>query len=181
LTTFKDTSTSTQPSDINILNCPKISRMPPRTPVPIQLSTLATHLSSPRSQMSAPRPPITCHVLDTTVGLPGQNIPVKLSITAGELSTTMIGLTNSDGRVTLWEGPIDLQSIFQQHAGDMACMLTFETAQYWEEKGIKPFFPTVQVAFVTTGFSGLDAAQSKPHWHVPVLLGPFNYTTYRGS
>jgi len=87
------------------------------------------------------------------------------------------------GRVTEWETPsgTDLHSMFQQHSGDLACVLKFETAQYWDQKDIKPFFPYVEIAFITTGFDGLGATQPKPHWHVPLLLGPYNYTTYRGS
>jgi 5-hydroxyisourate hydrolase len=133
--------------------------------------------------MASSRPPITCHVLDTTIGLPAKDIPVKLTINAGETSITMAGLTNNDGRVTGWESSSgsDLLSLFQSHSGDMLCTLRFETATYWQQKDIKPFFPYVDLAFTTTGFSGLEANQTKPHWHVPLLLGPFNYTTYRGS
>jgi 5-hydroxyisourate hydrolase len=170
------------PSDLKI--CHRLLRgMSPKNTALPRLSSLSSHLSSTGTAMSSSRPPITCHVLDTTVGLPAKDIPVKLSINAGDVSITMTGLTNNDGRVTGWEsssGP-DLLSLFQNHSGDMHCCLTFETSSYWQGKGIKPFFPYVDIAFMTSGFNGIGADQTKPHWHVPLLLGPFNYTTYRGS
>jgi 5-hydroxyisourate hydrolase len=148
-----------------------------------RLSSLSTHLSSTATVMASSRPPITCHVLDTTVGLPAKDIPVTLSINAGDVSIAMTGLTNNDGRVTGWESASgsDLLSVFQRHLGDMLCTLRFETSSYWQGKGIKAFFPYVDIAFTTSGFNGIEADQTKPHWHVPLLLGPFNYTTYRGS
>jgi 5-hydroxyisourate hydrolase len=93
------------------------------------------------------------------------------------------GLTNSDGRVTEWKsvGPASLLDLFQAAEGDFACILRFETADYWAKKDIKPFFPHVEIAFVTTGYKNLEHGEPAPHWHVPLLLGPYNYTTYRGS
>jgi 5-hydroxyisourate hydrolase len=133
--------------------------------------------------MATNRPPITCHVLDTTIGLPAQNIPVKLSIFAGNQLVTMEGITNGDGRVGGWANSTgaDIFSIFEQTSGDLACILKFETSGYWSQKGIRAFFPRVEIAFTTTGYDGLKETDSKPHWHVPLLLGPYNYTTYRGS
>jgi 5-hydroxyisourate hydrolase len=53
--------------------------------------------------------------------------------------------------------------------------LTFNTEDYFGEKGVKTFFPEVEVKFV------VRQEQKREHFHVPVLLGPFGYTTYRGS
>ncbi|KAF2663925.1 transthyretin domain-containing protein [Microthyrium microscopicum] len=137
----------------------------------------------------ATRPPVTCHVLDTTIGQPGPNIAVTLKVNIAEsadqdakLAGEFSGLTNGDGRVTEWKGSgSDVQTLFESASGDMWCTLTFETREYWEKKDIKPFFPEVEIHFQTTGYKGLAQGASQPHWHVPVLLGPYNYTTYRGS
>lgn len=156
--------------------------MSPRTLISTQISHLKSQLSPTPTAMTTPRPPITCHVLDTTVGLPAQGISVELVVTVPEITIALKGMTNGDGRVTGWTGSgPDLQSVFEKHSGSMACTLKFETLQYWENKGVTPFFPQVEINFTTTGFNGLNASQTKPHWHVPLLLGPFNYTTYRGS
>jgi 5-hydroxyisourate hydrolase len=154
--------------------------MSPRTSIPEQLNTIKGHLSP--SKMAA-RPAITCHVLDTTIGLPASDIPVTLKITVDTTTHSMTSTTNSDGRVAGWtstEG-LDIASVFEQNAGDFTCVLRFDTADYWASKGTKPFFPYVEIAFVTTGFKGLGQGEKEPHWHVPLLLGPYNYTTYRGS
>src|ERR1700753_4241311 len=156
--------------------------MPSRTPIITQLSSLKSHLSSAQGAMTSARPPITCHVLDTTVGLPAQGISVQLVVNIADSAVTLQGKTNNDGRVTAWSGSdVDLQSVFEKQSGNLLCTLKFSTQTYWENKGITPFFPQVEIMFTTTGYKDLEASQSRPHWHVPLLLGPFNYTTYRGS
>lgn len=57
----------------------------------------------------------------------------------------------------------------------MKWSLTFDTEEYFGNKGIKTFFPEVEVKFV------VRQGMKEEHYHVPVLLGPFGYTTYRGS
>jgi 5-hydroxyisourate hydrolase len=56
----------------------------------------------------------------------------------------------------------------------------FEVQKYWEGKGVEPFFPEVEIRFLTKGWRDVEDA-ALGHWHVPLLLGPFSYTTYRGS
>jgi len=65
----------------------------------------------------------------------------------------------------------------------MLWVCRFEVKQYFQQKGIKPFFPEVEIRFLTEGFMGMAKEEGKElgHWHVPLLLGPFSYTTYRGS
>ena len=124
------------------------------------------------------RDPITCHVLDLTTGSPAPHIPVSLTlIRPFGPSTPVTALTNEDGRVTNWnakEGPA-LSEIFQnltEHDdGKMIWSLKFDTLSYFGEG--KTFFPDVEVRFF------VDAKQG--HYHVPLLLGPYSYTTYRGS
>jgi 5-hydroxyisourate hydrolase len=62
-----------------------------------------------------------------------------------------------------------------KRAGDHKYSLTFDTEAYFGGRGIKTFFPEVEVKFVVRGDGKSE------HYHVPVLLGPFGYTTYRGS
>lgn len=153
--------------------------------------------------MTDARPPITCHVLDTTRGRPAPNLPVTLTLTSapptqvGESTVppdpvSFAGTTNVDGRVTSWStrrgDTPGLRAVFDAAAegaggapsgpGDLRFELRFELAGYWEERGVEDaFFPEVVVAFVCRG----SMIRAGEHWHVPVLVGPFSYTTYRGS
>jgi 5-hydroxyisourate hydrolase len=111
---------------------------------------------------------ITTHVLDITVGKPGAGIPVTLERKTHATGWQVIGegITDFDGRAN------DLMS-----ANDVFepghYRLTFETATYFTAKEIESFFPQVTVSFVVR-----DALK---HYHVPLLLSPFGYSTYRGS
>jgi 5-hydroxyisourate hydrolase len=136
------------------------------------------------------KPPITCHVLDTTLGKPAASIPVTLTlhnpISSSSPATTspitFTATTNPDGRVTSWTpspsapftAPVELETLFHED-GDQRWSLTFDTEAYFGERGVKTFFPEVEVKFVVRG------ERKGEHYHVPVLLGPFGYTTYRGS
>ena len=104
---------------------------------------------------------ITTHVLDTAQGRPGQGIAVTLAIrTLDDWRTIARGVTDADGRVrTLTEG-VELQKATYR--------LTFDTAAYGNA-----FFPEVAIVFRVE-----NPAQ---HYHVPLLLSPFGYSTYRGS
>jgi 5-hydroxyisourate hydrolase len=152
-----------------------------------RIEALSNHLSAshPTAKMSTPekKPPITCHVLDTTLGRPGPNIPVTLTLHPTTSTTTsspkFTSLTNADGRVTTWTpstpfSSASLEEVFAQD-GDQKYTLTFDTEAYFGERGIKTFFPEVEVKFLVR-----HEAKGE-HYHVPVLLGPFGYTTYRGS
>ncbi|KAJ9658640.1 hypothetical protein H2201_007720 [Coniosporium apollinis] len=137
--------------------------------------------------MSAPRPPITCHVLDTTTGRPGASIPVTLTFLSFSdpsnpgPSHPFTGITNADGRVTSWttvSGSAPLDEIFrlQSECGeDSKWSLTFGVRDYWRQRGVEAFFEEVEVKFT------VHEGKAKEHFHVPVLVGPFSYTTYRGS
>jgi 5-hydroxyisourate hydrolase len=104
---------------------------------------------------------ISTHVLDAALGKPAAGIAVRLDDPAG---STVEAVTGSDGRVSeLAAGPLD--------PGDYR--LRFDTGQYFAAAGRTSFYPEVVVAFTIT-----DAAQ---HYHVPLLLSPFAYSTYRGS
>lgn len=111
---------------------------------------------------------ITTHVLDTALGQPAAGVPVRLEQLAGGASDPAKELasasTNDDGRVGEL-GPDRLD------AGTYR--LVFDTAAYHAATGQASFFPEVAITFTLA-----DPAQ---HYHVPLLLSPFTYSTYRGS
>jgi 5-hydroxyisourate hydrolase len=112
--------------------------------------------------------PLTTHVLDTTRGTPASGIAVTLEIQAGKDAWKSIakGVTDSDGRVkTLLPDGSRLAAATYR--------LTFDTGAYFRATGTPSFYPYVSIVFETTG--------TTPHLHVPVLLSPHGYTTYRGS
>jgi 5-hydroxyisourate hydrolase len=109
---------------------------------------------------------ITTHVLDTSEGVPAAGVAVTLEFRQiNEWTAIGRGTTDANGRVTtLTHGPLA--------AG--AYRLTFDTRAYHRERGIAdPFFPEVKVTF--------KVADAAAHYHVPLLLSPFGYSTYRGS
>ncbi|KAL9021549.1 MAG: hypothetical protein Q9185_001197 [Variospora sp. 1 TL-2023] len=137
----------------------------------------STSLTAP---LSAPaREPITCHVLDQTTGRPASSVSVSLTLLRPfRLSpSTLTAVTSSDGRINQWNGEAgsSLTEIFENHAkhanGKMVWSLKFDTGSYFGED--RTLFPEVEVKFFVDAKSG--------HYHVPLLLGPWSYTTYRGS
>ena|SRR6185295_7026773 len=110
---------------------------------------------------------ITTHVLDTARGRPAAGIRVRLEqLVGGAWRQIGHGATDPDGRCrTLMPDDVELE------AGNYR--LRFETGRYFETQEISPFYPDVTIAFT--------AAPGEPHYHVPLLLSPFGYTTYRGS
>ena len=106
--------------------------------------------------------PITTHVLDTAKGCPAENIKVILEFLENEKWLVIAtGKTNEDGRIMDW---------MEQEAQKGHYRITFETAAYHNNRG---FFPSVMINFV------IDNPQQ--HYHVPLLLSPFSFSTYRGS
>jgi 5-hydroxyisourate hydrolase len=108
---------------------------------------------------------ITTHVLDTGRGRPAVGVLVRLEQVVGADGAVLAaGTTDEDGRVT------DL-------GPDRVCpgtyRLVLNTAGYFARTGQPCFFPEVSLSFVV--------ADPEQHHHVPVLLSPFAYSTYRGS
>ncbi|WP_236666265.1 hydroxyisourate hydrolase [Nocardioides baculatus] len=102
---------------------------------------------------------LSTHVLDTSTGRPAAGVPVTLS-TAG--TTVAEGVTDDDGRIS----PL---------AGDLAPgdhTLRFDTGAWFAAQGTTAFYPEVVVTFTVA---------DDRHHHVPLLLNPFGYSTYRGS
>ncbi|CAO3563929.1 unnamed protein product [Mortierella alpina] len=123
--------------------------------------------------MAAPRSPITCHVLNSSCGKPGRNVPVKLERLNPTANNTWVsfayGVTDSDGRVgNLLDPSRPLEAGIYR--------MTFQTAEYWAAQGVTGYFyPYVQIIFEVA------AGAEKQHYHIPLLLSPYSYTTYRGS
>ncbi len=110
---------------------------------------------------------ITTHVLDTARGRPAAGIPVTLEVLTGGNNWKPVGhsRTDADGRAK------DLQAGAKLEAGTYR--LRFDTGAYFRAQGVESFHPEIMVQFAVR-----DAAQ---HYHVPLLLSPYGYTTYRGS
>jgi len=109
---------------------------------------------------------ITSHILDTTKGKPAQGVTILLfQQQNNDWKEIGRSTTNSDGRVTdLLENDVTMQAGIYK--------LKFETRDYYERQSIKTFYPFVEIIFEITG---------SEHYHVPLLLNPFGYSTYRGS
>lgn len=109
---------------------------------------------------------ITTHVLDTTRGRPADGVTVRLDAAEGtdwrELSR---GITDADGRLKTLTDGLDLP------AGRYR--LTFETGAWFKRHGAISFHPAIDVLF--------EIVNPAEDVHVPLLLSPFGYTTYRGS
>ncbi|MFA0658897.1 hydroxyisourate hydrolase [Vibrio splendidus] len=114
---------------------------------------------------------LTTHVLDTTHGLPGADIKVEL-YKVNEDSTEKLAtvITNSDGRT---DAPILAGNDFRPGK----YQLVFYVADYYRSKGVEldgvPFLDDVVIRF------GLDDPEA--HYHVPLLVSPYSFSTYRGS
>lgn len=110
---------------------------------------------------------ISTHVLDTSIGRPAASVSVQLQRQsgAGWLDVSE-AVTDKDGRVTSLVPPAG-----QTGAGGYR--LTFDAGAYFSARGIESFYSKVAIDFVVRDASA--------HYHVPLLLSPFGYSTYRGS
>ena len=111
---------------------------------------------------------ISTHILDTAKGRPASGVRVLLEqrSESGDWQSISRGTTDGDGRLrTLYpEGKPIAPGVYR---------LTFDTARYFESSGTRAFYPEVVVVFETT--------PGESHYHVPLLLSPFGYSTYRGT
>ncbi|MGW6172198.1 hydroxyisourate hydrolase [Arthrobacter sp. NPDC055138] len=108
---------------------------------------------------------ITTHILDTGTGKPAVGVKAVLEArSASGWQEVAEGKTDGDGRIKNL-GPEAVEAGIYR--------IRFETGPYFEAAGTETFFPSVDVAFEIK-----DPAQ---HYHVPLLISPFAYSTYRGS
>jgi 5-hydroxyisourate hydrolase len=109
---------------------------------------------------------ISTHVLDTMRGTPAAGLDVALSRREpnGNWKPIGQGVTDSDGRV---------RELAEDELEPGEYRLEFATQPYFERSGLSAFYPQVIVVF--------NLEDSGGHLHVPLLLSPFGYTTYRGT
>jgi 5-hydroxyisourate hydrolase len=111
---------------------------------------------------------ITTHVLDTSAGQPARGVPVKLEVRL-----------EGRGWVTLAESKTDADGRARDLVADGSKLdagtyrLSFGTGAYFAGQGQTTFFPEASVVF--------EVREPSQHHHVPLLLSPFGYSTYRGS
>jgi 5-hydroxyisourate hydrolase len=112
--------------------------------------------------------PITTHVLDLALGRPAQDMSVTLSAQTSEggWDELAVGRTDTDGRARdlLSDGHAISAGVYR---------LRFDTGEYFRAQGQNVFFPEVVVTFCLS--------DPDTHHHVPLLLSPYGYSTYRGS
>lgn len=104
---------------------------------------------------------LSTHVLDAVSGRPAPGVAVTLTDTDAAVTATAV--TDDDGRVASLAGDL----------GPGVYRLHFDTGSYFAACKIAAFYPEVVIAFEVT--------DEMPHVHVPLLLSPFAYSTYRGS
>jgi 5-hydroxyisourate hydrolase len=114
---------------------------------------------------------LSTHVLDTSFGRPARGIRVDL-----ERGSVLIGSgqTDSDGRIRDWETvqrDISASGVAMLDAGRYR--LTFHVAEYFATTARDAFYETISIDFRIN--------EGAEHYHVPLLLNPFGYSTYRGS
>jgi len=109
---------------------------------------------------------ITTHVLDTAAGRPGSGIAIELEHDhAGTWQLVGGGITDDDGRLRTITplGPV----------APGTYRIRFLTGAYFASHGVAAFFPVVEIQF--------SVHDGSAHYHVPLLLSPFGFSTYRGS
>lgn len=110
---------------------------------------------------------ISTHALNTSTGKPASGLRLYLESRGGEGTWSRIGEgnTNDDGRAP---GFIPAETVLQPGVYRMV----FDTADYFKSSGVQGFYPVVEVVF---------EIREAGHYHIPLLLSPYGYSTYRGS
>lgn len=111
---------------------------------------------------------ITTHVLDTARGRPAAGVPVHLERVSGDREPSVLarGTTDADGRLR------DLLPA-DEAVRPGTYRLVFDTGAYFADRGQDAFYPEVSIVFAVR--------EAGEHYHVPLLLSPYGYSTYRGS
>ncbi|KAF9454116.1 Hydroxyisourate hydrolase [Macrolepiota fuliginosa MF-IS2] len=128
--------------------------------------------------------PITCHVLDASTGKPAEGVEINLQflqisvVGAGVDSFEPLakGVTNSDGRCLDLLPPRDSEEAAKEKTDPemgQVYKVVFKTKQYFERTNRKSFYPWVEISFAIEN--------PNEHYHIPLLISPYSFTTYRGS
>ena len=113
------------------------------------------------------RGPITTHILDLSSGRPASEVEVTLAVREGDGWRVLgCGTTDADGRLATLLAP---GSSLER----ASYRLTFAVGAYFAARQVASFYPEVEIVFAV--------AAPAEHYHVPLLLSPFGYSTYRGS
>jgi 5-hydroxyisourate hydrolase len=110
---------------------------------------------------------LTTHVLDTSRGKPAGGVPVTLEVRSEDGSWKRLdrGATDADGRAGMLANEASIpRGVYR---------LSFDTAAYFSALNVEGFYPEVVVTF--------EARDPSQHYHVPLLLARYGYSTYRGS
>jgi 5-hydroxyisourate hydrolase len=109
---------------------------------------------------------ITSHVLDTSVGHPATGLAVRLERIGGAENPKLVAtaVTDADGRVRDW---------LPSGVPSGRYRLVFETGPWFRTVGRDTLYPEVCI--------DVEVSDAVPHYHLPLLLSPFGYSTYRGS
>ncbi|KAL6945383.1 hypothetical protein ACO0QE_002835 [Hanseniaspora vineae] len=147
-------------------------------------------------------PPITCHILDSSIGKPASDVLCCLykvfpKTDLSELDETLFAMsnTNSDGRIANWiinpeidaswldihisssisdgDDPTKETKTWDSGITSGQYKIRFYTKKYFDSKGEKTFYPFVDIHF--------NIENNAEHYHIPLLLTNYSYTTYRGS
>ena len=111
-------------------------------------------------------PQLTTHILDTTKGKPAVDVYITLYQQKGTDWVQLAqGITNSDGRIPNLLG----HDVVMEYG---TYKMKFDTKSYFEKQAVQTFYPFVEIVF---------DINSSDHYHVPLLLNPYGYSTYRGS
>ncbi|KAF7784093.1 hypothetical protein Agabi119p4_258 [Agaricus bisporus var. burnettii] len=128
--------------------------------------------------------PITCHVLDASTGKPAEGVEICLQLLhnsrvndgTGNFVSVAMGKTNSDGRcIDLLppRGSTDAEEAKTDPEAGQTYKVILRTREYFERTGRKSFYPWVDISFTIENPS--------EHHHIPLLISPYSFTTYRGS
>ena len=113
---------------------------------------------------------LSTHVLDVSLGRPAANLTIVLEARSGsdpnKWTLVSSGVTNADGRVKDFLPP-------GTRLETGVYRLTFDTAEYFSAQRVTGFYPHVTITF--------EIQAPNEHYHVPLLLSPFGFSTYRGS
>jgi 5-hydroxyisourate hydrolase len=110
---------------------------------------------------------VSTHILDAVAGTPARGVSVELSVRGDSRSWLPVetGVTDADGRLR-----------FAADTASGVYRLTFATGLYFANQGRVGFYPEVVITFSTVTLDDVPG-----HYHVPLLLSPYAYSTYRGS